>query len=179
MSEANSDARARHWTKTRNLTILVLVIWAIFAFLLPWNAKSLNEITFIGFPLGYYFTVQGSLIVFVLLIFFQNWRQDAIDDEAGRDALDVVLGQCVIRIHHGHAEGVGVLGQPLGDLRLFLVAGGQEHHLAGTAQFLVQCLDVGHLHAAGRAPGGPEIEEDHLAPIVGELELVAFQIDIC
>ena len=83
MSEANSDAKARHWTKTRNLTILVLVIWAIFAFLLPWNAKSLNEITFIGFPLGYYFTGQGSLIVFVLLIFFQNWRQDAIDDEAG------------------------------------------------------------------------------------------------
>ena len=26
---------------------------------------------------------QGSLIVFVLLIFFQNWRQDAIDDEFG------------------------------------------------------------------------------------------------
>ena len=83
MSEASSDARARHWTKTRNLTILVLVIWAIFAFVVPWNAKALNEMTFIGFPLGYYFTVQGSLIVFVLLIFFQNWRQDAIDDEAG------------------------------------------------------------------------------------------------
>lgn len=83
MSEVNKEARARHWKKTRNLTILVLVIWAIFAFILPWNAKALNEITFIGFPLGYYLIVQGSLIVFVLLIFFQNWRQDAIDDEAG------------------------------------------------------------------------------------------------
>ena len=62
---------------------MVLVIWAIFAFVLPWNAKSLNELSFLGFPLGYYFAVQGSLIVFVLLIFFQNWRQDAIDDEFG------------------------------------------------------------------------------------------------
>ena len=83
MSEVSNEAKARHWTKTRNLTILVLVIWAIFAFVVPWNAKALNDLTFIGFPLGYYFTVQGSLIVFVLLIFFQNWRQDAIDDEAG------------------------------------------------------------------------------------------------
>lgn len=83
MSGVDKDTRARHWTKTRNLTIVVLVIWAIFAFVLPWNAQALNGITFLGFPLGYYFTVQGSLIVFVLLIFFQNWRQDGIDDEAG------------------------------------------------------------------------------------------------
>ena len=83
MSGVNTEARARHWTKTRNLTILVLVIWAIFAFVVPWSAKSLNAMSFLGFPLGYYFCVQGSLIVFVLLIFFQNWRQDAIDDEAG------------------------------------------------------------------------------------------------
>ena len=61
----------------------MLVIWAIFAFIVPWYAKELNSYSFIGFPLGYYFIVQGSLIVFVLLIFFQNWRQDAIDSDAG------------------------------------------------------------------------------------------------
>ena len=83
MNGDNTEVRARHWTKTRNLTILVLVIWAIFAFVVPWFAKGLNAMSFLGFPLGYYFCVQGSLIVFVLLIFFQNWRQDAIDDEAG------------------------------------------------------------------------------------------------
>lgn len=83
MAEADSGKSQVHWTKTRNLTILVLVIWAIFAFLLPGYAKSLNEMSFLGFPLGYYLCVQGSLIVFVLLIFFQNWRQDSIDDEAG------------------------------------------------------------------------------------------------
>ena len=81
--DVGHQVRERHWTKTRNLTIFVLVIWAIFAFVLPWNAKSLNEISFLGFPLGYYLIVQGSLIVFVLLIFIQNWRRDAIDDEAG------------------------------------------------------------------------------------------------
>ncbi len=81
--QIGKEAQERHWSKTRSLTILVLVIWAIFAFVLPWNAKALNGLSFLGFPLGYYFIVQGSLIVFVLLIFFQNWRQDSIDDEAG------------------------------------------------------------------------------------------------
>lgn len=83
MSVNNNDDRRRHWVKTRNLTIVVLVVWAIFAFLLPWHAPALNEMTFLGFPLGYYFCVQGSLIIFVALIFFQNWRQDSIDDEFG------------------------------------------------------------------------------------------------
>ena len=83
MAKSTTEARERHWAKTRSLTILVLVIWAIFSIIIPWNAKGLNELSFIGFPLGYYMCVQGSLMVFVALIFFQNWRQDAIDDEFG------------------------------------------------------------------------------------------------
>lgn len=77
------EASAAHWRKTRNLTIFVLIVWAIFALGVHWFATPLNGITFIGFPLGYYMAAQGSLIVFVLLIFYQNWRQDAIDSEFG------------------------------------------------------------------------------------------------
>jgi len=83
MSQDNSDAKAGHWTKTRNLMILVMVLWFIFSIVVHMFAKSLNEITFIGFPLGYYFAVQGSLIIFVVLIWFSNWRQDSIDEEFG------------------------------------------------------------------------------------------------
>lgn len=83
MTENKDSAREQHWEKTRSLTILVLVIWAIFAFIVPWFAKSLNGMSFLGFPLGYYFCVQGSLAIFVALIWFQNWRQDSIDDEFG------------------------------------------------------------------------------------------------
>ncbi len=78
-----SQTRAEHWRKTRNLTIWVLVLWFIFAFVVHWFAKGLNGATFINFPLGYYFAVQGSLAIFVILIFGQNWIQDMIDEEAG------------------------------------------------------------------------------------------------
>ena len=83
MPEISQDAKTRHWTRTRSLTIGVLIVWFIFSFVIPWFARELNAFSFIGFPLGYYMIVQGSLIVFVVLIFFQNWKQDQIDDEAG------------------------------------------------------------------------------------------------
>ena len=83
MSQDKSSVREAHWAKTRNLTIGVLIVWFIFAFVVHWFAEGLNASSFMGFPLGYYFAVQGSLAIFVVLIFFQNWMQDKIDDEAG------------------------------------------------------------------------------------------------
>jgi len=78
-----ADKRRRHWEQTRTLTIVILILWFIFSFVLPWYAHALNSIKFIGFPLGFYFTAQGSLIAFVVLIWVQNMMQDKIDDEFG------------------------------------------------------------------------------------------------
>ncbi len=80
------EKRQVHWSKTRTLTFVVLVIWFLFAIVFPWFAGSLNALSFLGFELGYYFVVQGSLIVFVLLIVIQNLIQDSIDDEYGAHA---------------------------------------------------------------------------------------------
>ncbi|PSJ65835.1 DUF4212 domain-containing protein [Kumtagia ephedrae] len=83
MASNDSDARQRHWEKTRNLNTIVLILWAIFAIIIPYFASALNAFTFLGFPLGFYMCVQGSLIAFLVLIWGQNWRQDQIDDEFG------------------------------------------------------------------------------------------------
>lgn len=85
MSQDKSGAREAHWSKTRNLTIIILILWFIFAFVVHWMAKGLNLSSFLGFPLGYYMAVQGSLAIFVALIFIHNKMQDRIDDEAGLD----------------------------------------------------------------------------------------------
>jgi putative solute:sodium symporter small subunit len=76
-----AENRRRHWEKTRSLTFIVLAIWAVFAVVVPWFARELDSFSFLGFELGFYMVVQGSLIIFVLLIVFQNWQQDRIDDE--------------------------------------------------------------------------------------------------
>ena len=84
MSANNADdVRDRYWAKTRNLTIVVLALWAFFALVVPAMVSTLNQFTFLGFPFVYYMIAQGSLIAFVVIIWVQNWRQDAIDDEFG------------------------------------------------------------------------------------------------
>ena len=83
MSDITPEVRAAHWAKTKSLTITVLVIWFIFSILIHWFAGALNGISFLGFPLGFYMAAQGSLIIFVLLIFFLAIRQNKIDEEFG------------------------------------------------------------------------------------------------
>ena len=83
MTDVPQDVRDKHWAKTKNLTILVLVLWFIFAILAPWFANALNSISFMGFPLGFYMVAQGSLIAFVVIIFWLAYRQNAIDEEFG------------------------------------------------------------------------------------------------
>jgi putative solute:sodium symporter small subunit len=83
MSEITPEVREGHWAKTKTLTIITLVIWFIFSFVVHWFAHDLNQFSFIGFPLGFYMAAQGSLIVFVVLIFWLANRQNKIDEEFG------------------------------------------------------------------------------------------------
>jgi putative solute:sodium symporter small subunit len=75
--------REAHWRKTRNLMITHLIIWFIFGFVVHWFAGPLNNISFFGWPLGYYMSAQGSLAVFVIQLFLFNRQQHAIDREFG------------------------------------------------------------------------------------------------
>jgi putative solute:sodium symporter small subunit len=87
VSTDRNERRRIHWAKTRSLTFVILVLWFIFSIVVPWYAKELDAFSFLGFELGYYFIVQGSLIAFVLLIVVQNLIQDGIDDRYGSGEL--------------------------------------------------------------------------------------------
>jgi putative solute:sodium symporter small subunit len=75
--------QALHWQRTKRLMIIHLVIWFIFSFVIHWFAAYTNKISFMSFPLGYYMAAQGSLIVFVVQLFFFSKQQDKIDRECG------------------------------------------------------------------------------------------------
>lgn len=83
MENGLSERDRKYWSSTRALTWVILILWFIFSFVVPWYAAELNAYEFLGFPLGYYMVVQGSLLAFVVLIFIQNWIQDGIDSSAG------------------------------------------------------------------------------------------------
>ncbi len=74
---------AEYWVKSRNLMITVLVLWFFFGFFVHFFVNALNQISFLGFPLGFYMAAQGSLIAFVVIIFWYAHRQNKIDEEFG------------------------------------------------------------------------------------------------
>ncbi len=78
-----SPRTEEYWRRTRNLMITSLVIWFIFSFAIHFFVNQLNAIVIGGFPLGFYMAAQGSLIVFVALIFWFAWKQNKIDEEFG------------------------------------------------------------------------------------------------
>lgn len=69
MSELTQQQKEEYWRYNMRLTTILLVIWFVVAYILGGVlAGTLNEVTFIGFPLGYWVAGQGALAVFVIEI---------------------------------------------------------------------------------------------------------------
>jgi putative solute:sodium symporter small subunit len=72
-----------HWNRTRNLMFVHLAIWFVFSYVVHWIAPTLNKMSFMHFPLGFYMAAQGSLVVFVVQLFVFAKQQEKIDRECG------------------------------------------------------------------------------------------------
>ena len=83
MATMTPAQRQAHWRKTSRLMWTIMILWAFFSFVVHLFAVQLNQITFLGFPLGFYMAAQGSLIVFVILCFWNARAQNRIDEEFG------------------------------------------------------------------------------------------------
>jgi putative solute:sodium symporter small subunit len=83
-----SERHREYWHKNLVITAVLLAIWFIVTFVEAWFARDLNNATFIGFPLGFYMSAQGSLIVYVILIGVYAWYMNRLDKEYGVDEGD-------------------------------------------------------------------------------------------
>ena len=75
--------KERHWEKTKGLMLLTLAIWFVFSIVIFMFGEGLNNGSFLGYPLAYYMCAQGSIVIFVVLIFWFANRQEKIDEEFG------------------------------------------------------------------------------------------------
>lgn len=78
-----SLSRDQHWAQTKRLMLIMMGLWAFFSFFIHFFVTALNKITIIGFPLGFYMAAQGSLIIFVAMLFWFAKAQDKIDRDGG------------------------------------------------------------------------------------------------
>ena len=79
----NPSPDDEHWQKTRSLMILMMSLWFFFGYVIHAFVGPLNGIKIFGFPLGFYMAAQGSLIVFVAMLFWFAKAKDKIDRDAG------------------------------------------------------------------------------------------------
>ena len=79
---ATNNAKA-YWEKTKLHIIVTLIIWFIFSLVIFMFGSELNTMSFLGYPLAYYMTAQGSLLAFVIMLFWTANKQEKIDEEHG------------------------------------------------------------------------------------------------
>jgi putative solute:sodium symporter small subunit len=76
-----TEKHKEYWHKTLVITAILLAIWFVVTFVEAWFARELNSVTILGFPLGFYMSAQGSLIVYVVLIGVYAWYMNRLDKE--------------------------------------------------------------------------------------------------
>lgn len=77
---SNLDSQNTYWLRNKRLVIGCLIVWffvslgcsVIFA-------DYLNQFVYRGIPFGFWIAQQGSIITFVLIIFFYAWRMQKLD----------------------------------------------------------------------------------------------------
>lgn len=72
-----------YWQYNIRLTTFTMVVWFVVTYVLIFFAPQLTNIVIFGFPLSYYMGAQGSLIIFVWLIFNYAFKMNKADIEYG------------------------------------------------------------------------------------------------
>ena len=75
--------KEKHWQKTKGHMFMTLVLWAFFSMVIFLFGFEINSMSFLGYPLAYYMTAQGSLLAFVIMLFWTANKQEKIDEEHG------------------------------------------------------------------------------------------------
>lgn len=80
-----TEKHQEYWRKNLVITAILLAVWFVVTFVEGYYARELNGITFLGWPLGFYMSAQGSLIVYVVIIGIYARYMNNLDKEYGVD----------------------------------------------------------------------------------------------
>ena len=83
MSDKSASA---YWAANVRIIVICMVIWALCSFGFGIVLRPmLSGIAIGGTDLGFWFAQQGSILTFIVLIFFYAWRMNSLDREFGVD----------------------------------------------------------------------------------------------
>ena len=67
-----------YWQRNLNITAVLLVVWFVVTYVVGWFARDLS-FNFFGWPFSFYMGAQGSLIIYVLIIWFYARYMNNLD----------------------------------------------------------------------------------------------------
>lgn len=77
-----TEIHRQYWQKNLNVTALLMGVWFVVTFVLAYFARDLN-FTFFGWPFSFWMAAQGSLVIYVFIIWFYAQYMDKLDQEHG------------------------------------------------------------------------------------------------
>ena len=82
-TDERQTARLEYWRRNIKVIGILLAIWATVSLVLGiLLGPALNQVASIGgYPLGFFIAQQGSIYVFLALIFFYAWYMNRLDRE--------------------------------------------------------------------------------------------------
>lgn len=78
-----TEKHKQYWQKNLRLTGILLAIWFVVTFVIVWFARDLQSFTILGFPFSFYMGAQGSLIIYVIIIWYYAHTMNKMDREYG------------------------------------------------------------------------------------------------
>ncbi|MEY2769655.1 MAG: hypothetical protein RIQ38_74 [Pseudomonadota bacterium] len=75
-----TESHRHYWRKNLNITAVLLAVWFVVTFVVTYFARDLN-FTFFGWPFSFWVASQGSLVVYVLIIWYYAHYMNRLDQE--------------------------------------------------------------------------------------------------
>jgi putative solute:sodium symporter small subunit len=78
----NQEVLEAYWKRNLSLTLSLLAVWFVVGYILAIIfAPTLNNITFLGTPLGFWIAHNGAIYIFVILILIYAVSMNRMDEE--------------------------------------------------------------------------------------------------
>jgi putative solute:sodium symporter small subunit len=77
-----TEGHRLYWRKNLTITAILLVIWFVVTYVVGYYARDLN-FSFFGWPFSFWMGAQGSLIIYVVIIWYYARYMNNLDQEFG------------------------------------------------------------------------------------------------
>ncbi len=71
-----------YWSKNLRITAILLAIWFVATYVVSFFARDLN-FTFFGWPFSFWMGAQGSLVIYMAIIWYYARYMNNLDHEYG------------------------------------------------------------------------------------------------